>query len=171
MKPFRMTLKRRITKLYTVKAMLLLFMPLILILVSGEVRSSISNYVYSDSIAVFIMLLTIASTLFINNGITDSKWYNVILGLSLTGVALTPHLDYSFLHYTFAIIFFLGSVFVMIFYSSEKQRIYKIIAGAIVVLAMLGTFLFNWYSLLIAEWIGLVPICIHFIGEALHKID
>lgn len=166
-----MTLKKRITNLYTVKAVMLLFMPLILIVASNEVRESISDYVYSDSIAVFVMLLTIASTLFINNGITEKKWYNIVLGASLTGVALTPHLDYAFLHYMFAIIFFLGSVFVMIFYSSEKQRIYKIIAGAIVVLAMLGTFLFDWYSLLIAEWIGLVPICIHFIGEALHKLD
>lgn len=166
-----MTLKKRITNLYTIKAVLLLFMPLILIIVSGEVRPSISDYVYSDSIAVFIMLLTIASTLFVNNGITQRKWYNIILGASLLGVALTPHLHYPFLHYLFAIIFFAGSVFVMIFYSSKKQRIYKIIAGAIVVLAMLGALLFNWYSLLIAEWIGLVPICIHFIGEALEKID
>ncbi|WP_271407419.1 DUF7103 family protein, partial [Tenacibaculum soleae] len=78
---------------------------------------------------------------------------------------------YPFWHYLFAIIFFAGSVFVMIFYSSKKQRIYKVIAGIIVVLAMLGTFLFNWYSLLIAEWIGLLPICVHFIGETLNKID
>lgn len=166
-----MTLKKRITNLYTIKATLLLFMPLILIGVSGEVRTSISDYVYSDSIAIFIMLLTIASTLFVNNGVTTKKWYNIILGLSLTGVALTPHLHYPFWHYLFAIIFFAGSVFVMIFYSSKKQRIYKVIAGIIVVLAMLGTFLFNWYSLLIAEWIGLLPICVHFIGETLNKID
>lgn len=110
-----MTLKKRITNLYTIKAVLLLFMPLILIIVSGEVRPSISDYVYSDSIAVFIMLLTIASTLFVNNGITQRKWYNIILGASLLGVALTPHLHYPFLHYLFAIIFFAGSVFVMIF--------------------------------------------------------
>ena len=101
-----MSLKSRITILYITKAIFLLFMPLILIVVSGTARLSISDYAYSDYNYVYVMLLTIAGTLFINNGITSSKLYNSILGLSLLGVALTPHLDYPILHYFFTGLFF-----------------------------------------------------------------
>lgn len=166
-----MSLKKRLTNLYVIKAILLLFLPLMLIVISGETRESISDYAYSDYNMFFVMLLTIAGTLFINNGVTSNKFYNSLLGLSLFGIALIPHLDYPILHYSFAFIFFGGSIFIMIYFSSKKQRIYKIIASVIILIALVGVYLFKWYSLLIAEWIGLVPLCLHFVGESLNKID
>jgi len=163
-------LKNKINSIYIYNAIVLFFIPLILIAFSGEYRSSISNYAYSDVNNLFVLLLTIAGTLFINNGITSNKFYNIILGASLYGVALTPHQDFPFLHYLFAGIFFLGSVFVMIYYSSQKQRKYKIIAGVFINIAMVLP-IFNIYNLLVAEWIALLPICLHFVGESLNKID
>ena len=166
-----MSLRKKITNLYVIKAIFLFFSPMLLILISGEIRESISDYAYSDYDMYYVMLLTIAGTLFINNGITSNKFYNSILGFSLLGVALTPHLDYPVLHYVFAGLFFFGSIFIMIFYSSQKQRIFKVIAAVVIIVALLGFYPFKWYSLLVAEWIVLIPKCLDFVLESLNKID
>lgn len=163
---------KRITKLEVILSVLLVFMPLILIAFTNEVRTSISNYAYSSAEHVFAMLLSIAASMFIVNGTAHrQKWYNILLGCTLIGVIMTPHLDYSLLHYTFAGLFFLGSVFVMIYFSSAKQRLIKIIAGTIILIGLCGHFTTNIYSLFYAEWIGLFPIAIHFIGESTQKLD
>lgn len=165
-------MEKRLTKLEVILAVLLLFLPLILIVVNGEVRSSISNYAYSKNNLLFAGLLGVASALFAYNAtINREKWYNYVLGVSILGVAVTPHLDYPVLHYSFAGLFFLGSVATMIIFSSPAQRELKITLGTLIVLALLGYFITGMYSLLIAEWIGILPICIHFIGESLRKFD
>lgn len=165
-------MEKRLTKLEVILATLLLFIPLILILSTGEIRPSISDYAYSNLNYLFATLLSIAGTMFIFNGSAyNSRWYNIVLGCSLIGVVLTPHLHLPILHYLFAIIFFIGSVFCMIFFSSKKQRIMKLIAGAIITIGLIGHFAFNYYSLFWAEWIGILPICVHYIGESLGKID
>ena len=41
-------MEKRLTKLHVILAIILLFTPLVLILTTGEVRSSISNYAYSS---------------------------------------------------------------------------------------------------------------------------
>lgn len=161
----------RFRKLEVILATLLLMLPLILILVSGEVRPSISDYAYSDVENLFSGLLWASGLMFIYNGFLKKKWYNIVLGVSLIGVSLTPHLNYPIIHYLFAIIFFLGSIFIMIFFSSKEQRKYKVMAGLLIFNALLAHFIFSAYSLLVAEWIGIVPICVHFIGESLNKID
>jgi len=162
----------RLTKFETILGSFLFFIPLILILLTGEVRSSISDYAYSDKSYLLPTLLTLSGSLFMYNGvIREKKWYNIILGFSLIGVALTPHLDYKILHYTFTMIFFIGGSIVMVVFSSKKQRIYKYIASSIMTLSILLSFGFNVFSVLIGEWIGLLPVTIHFIGESLNKID
>ena len=165
-------LKLRLTKFEVIIASLLLFLPLLLILIDGTVRPSISNYAYMEKSYWFASLLTIPALLFVFNGVINNKhWYNILLGVSLFGVAVTPHLEMSIIHNIFAFIFFAGSVFVMIYYTTKKQRTYMVVFGGIVVLGLLGHFVVGWYSLLIAEWIGLIPISVHFIGESLGKID
>ena len=167
-----MSLTKRLTKLEVILSTILVFIPLILIAVTHQVRPSISNYVYSSASHIFAALLSIAAALFIVNGTAyNKKWYNIVLGCALIGVVATPHLDYPIWHYAFASLFFLGSVFVMIFFSSAKQREIKIVAGAIIILGLLGHFATNTYSLFYAEWIGLMPIAIHFIGESINKLD
>lgn len=151
---------------------LLILMPLILIAFdNGNTRSSISNYVYMTNNQVFYFLLFLAASMFGNNGALWLKNYNILLGTFLAGVALTPHLEFPIIHQLFAALFFAGSIFVMIFFSSKEQRKYKIYAGIFITIGMLGHFATNWYSLFWAEWIGMLPICIHFIGESKGKID
>ena len=153
-------------------APLLLFMPIILIGFDyGNIRSSLSDYVYMKHNQVFYFLMFLAATMFSNNGALWVKNYNIVLGALLAGVALTPYLEYPIPHYIFAAGFFLGSVIVMILFSSKSQRIYKIYAGVFIVLGMWGHFIMNWYSLFYAEWLGMLPICIHFIGESKGKIN
>ena len=165
-------MEKRLTKLHVILAITLLFTPLVLIITTGEVRSSISNYAYSSMNHLFSALLTIAGTMFIFNGTAyNSRWYNIALGLSLIGVALTPHYDFPIIHYLFAAIFFLGSIFVMIGYTSKEQLNLKIQFASIIILALVIHFAFNLYSLFWAEWIGILPICVHYLGESTGKLD
>lgn len=165
-------MEKRITKLEVILAVFLLFIPLVLIAVNGEIRESISDYAYANHNYFFVLLLAVAGCLFLYNGtIYGKKWYNIALGLSLFAVAVTPHQDYPVLHYLSAGIFFFGSMATMIIFSSAAQRELKIVLGTLIVIALSGHYFFNLYSLLYAEWIGLLPISIHFIGESVRKFD
>jgi hypothetical protein len=161
----------RFYKLQIGKAAVLLLIPLVLNLKSGEWLSSISAYYYSNARDEFVILLTLAGLLYANDGILKSKWWNISIGASLIGVAYFPHLDYSFLHYLFAGYFFLGTSFSMIFFSSKKQRNYKILVTVFILLFMALHFFFNVFSLLVAEWLCMIPMALHFIGESTGKID
>ena len=169
-------MEKRIKKLLNISFIWLMFLPVFLIYVDGGIRTSISNYAYSEYSFVFVAFLTFAGSMLIVDGckddlITKNKWYSIVLGLSLIGVAVTPHKDYSIIHYTFAGIFFIGSLFAMILFSSPKQRLLKMLFGLVIIISMLGHFTFNLYSLLYAEWIGMLPIIINFTGENNNKLD
>ena len=166
-------MENRIQKLEVFLALFLVLMPLFLIILTGEVRTSISDYAYSSHANYFVVLLSLASMLFIYNGWVKCRhWYNIILGLSLLGVAVTPHKEFEVTHYLCASIFFIGSVLTMVIFSSAKQRLFKMIAGALIIWVLAMALLpVKLFSLLTAEWIGLIPISIHFIGETLNKID
>lgn len=165
-------MEKRLVKLDIILAALLLFIPLILILVTGEVRTSISDYAYSQYSYLFASLLTLAGTMFIFNGSAYiTKWYHIVSGVALIGVVLTPHKEYVILHYVFAGIFFMGNIITMIIFSSTKQRKWKLGVGVFILIILMGVYITKSYSLLVAEWIGMLPICLHFIGEELGKID
>lgn len=169
-------MEKRIKKLLNISFVGLLFLPIILAAFDGSIRTSISNYAYSEFSFVFVAFLTFAGAMLVVDGCKDdvfsnNKWYSIVLGLSLIGVAVTPHKDYTIIHYTFAAIFFIGSLFVMILYSSAKQRNLKAFFGIIIIVSMLGHFVFEWYSLLYAEWIGIVPIIVNLTGENLGRFD
>lgn len=169
-------MENRIKKLLNISFIWLIFLPIFLYAVDGEIRTSISNYAYSEYSFVFVAFLTFTGSMLIVDGckddlITKNKWYSIVLGLSLIGVSVTPHKDYSILHYSFAGIFFIGSLLAMILFSSPKQRLFKMFMGLIIITSMLGYFVFNWYSLLYAEWIGMLPIIINYTGENNNKID
>lgn len=160
-----------LTRFKAVQSILFLLIPLILVIVNGGTLGSISAYVNYTPIA-FTYLLTLAGALFIYDGVQeDSRKYNIYIGLALFGVVFFNHLEYPVVHYAFAIVFFIGSLFNMVFFSSNKERIYKIITSIGVIFGMLGCFLFNWYSIFWAEWIGMLPISVHFMLESLNKID
>ena len=159
------------TKLQVIQAIAFLFIPFVLWIVNGELLNSVSAYAYYTPMT-FAFSLTLAGSLFVNDGIiTKSRWYNYIIGFYLFGVVLFPHLDFPVIHYIFAGIFFLGSTFNMVFFSSNKERFIKIVVAVISIFGLCGCFLLNWYSIFWAEFIGMIPISIHYVLEALDKID
>ena len=160
-------------KLLYTQAIVFLFIPLILILVNdGVVLKSISAYAKYTPMT-FSSLLSLASAIFIYDGILEhkSRWYNIYIGLSLLGVVYFDMYNHFIIHYIFAGIFFLGSLFNMVYFSSKKQRFIKLLVAFIVLLGMSGHYIFNLYSLFWAEWFAMIPMSIHYILELTNKID
>jgi hypothetical membrane protein len=156
--------------------------PMILWLADGGMhhsfRQSISNYAYMGHSYVFGMLLCIAAMLFIFNGAVYYKnvpakniswhgqWYNVVLGLSLIGTICFPHAEYPIPHYVFAIIFFVGNALVTGIFYKDKDKVASIIMAILTVLTIPLAFI-NVISILVAEWISLTVIAIHFVLSTL----
>ena len=155
-----------------------ILIPLILWLVDNDVnhlfRPSISNYVYMKKSHIFGMLLCMAAMLFIFNGAVYYKrekhmniswhgqWYNVVLGISLLGVICYPHKEFPIPHFTFAGIFFVGNAIVTgIFYKDKDKK--KSITLAILTVISIPLAFAHIISILVAEWISLIVIAIHFI--------
>lgn len=151
-------------------AIILNFVPLILFWIDGTWRSSISDYAYSEYSYVFVFLITLSGSLFVFNGFgLQRHWYNIILGLGLFGVCLTPCRDNPTIHYVFASVFFVGSVLAIQLSSDRRYRLQKNIISVPIGLALVAHFLFGWYSLLVAEWISIVPIAVHFILKSINQ--
>jgi hypothetical protein len=95
------------------------------------------------------------------------RWYNIVLGLALLGVAVFPHEDYFFWHYLFAIIFFVGSALVIAIFNEKRHRKISIVIAILSVIALAAHFVFpQWISLLGAEWVSLCVIGTHYILES-----
>ena len=160
------------TKLKIIQAIAFLAIPLVLLTANeGEILGSISAYANYTPM-LFASLLSLAAALFIYDGyVIKERKYNLYIGFALLGVVWFEHTTYFFTHYVFATTFFIGSLFNMVFFSSGKERFLKILVAILVLFGMSGCFIFGWYSIFWAEWIGMVPISVHFILEALGKID
>lgn len=159
-------------------AVFCILMPLILLLADGgpqqPFRPSISNYVYMKRSYLYGMLLCIAAMLFIYNGVVyykneprlniswNGQWYNIVLGVSLIGVIIFPHLERPVLHYIFAGLFFVGNAVVAgLFYKDKDKK--KSIALALLTIMAFPLAFAKIISLLAAEWLSLVVIGVHFI--------
>ena len=159
------------TRLKIIQALGFLAIPLVLFIVNSGLLKSISAYAHYTPM-IFASLLSLAAALFIYDGyIIRERKYNIYIGLALLGVVWFDHINFPIVHYIFAGIFFLGSLFNMVFFSSGKERFLKILTAALVLFGMAGCFIFGWYSIFWAEWIGMIPISAHFILETLDKID
>ena len=141
----------------------------LLMLFDWQPRESISDYVYGTPV-LFGLLLGISGATFFYNGYTDrKKWFDMIIGGSLIGVALTPHLDYTILHYFFSSIFFLGNIFNIVYFTT-KHRILKGVIGVTCLMGLVGTFC-GLYSLYWGEVIAIVGFGLNYIGEGLKITD
>jgi len=160
-----------VTRLEIALAFLLMFIPLINFLIEGVWLSSISAYADAKVfVGVLQFQLGVAGSLFIYNGLGFKRhWYNVILGLALFGVAIFHYEKQPSLHYISAAVFFLGSVISVWLSSNINFRWFKTLVSCIVLTALLLHYLFDWYSLLVAEWIGIVPIATHFIIKSFYR--
>jgi hypothetical protein len=159
------------TNLKAFQALMFTLIPVVLIVVNGGILDSISAYAYYTPM-VFGWLLTLAAAIFFYDGFVEPKrWYNMVSGITLSGVILFPYIDFPVTHYVFAILFFLWTSVCIPIFSSKKQRWFKILILLFISFGMAGCFAFDWYSIFWAEWIGLLPISTHYILEVLEKID
>ena len=89
----------------------------------------------------------------------------------LSGVILFNQDDFSTLHNIFAVAFFAGNAVVIVVFSSKKERWFKVLLCAGIVLSMVAYFLFGWLTLFWAEWLSFGIISLHFILESWGIID
>ncbi|PIB39349.1 hypothetical protein [Maribacter sp. 4G9] len=155
-------------------------------------RDSISNYYFMWAGHWFGSLLTLAAALFIYNGAQHmsaqkekqplvkkaksrfGKGYNIIFGVALFGVLFFDHITFKWTHYIFASIFFVGCALAMILTRETRINTLGDVLG-VLTLVFLGFHLLleyvvwkdhNPFTLLWAEWIGLILIAIYFIAES-----
>lgn len=185
-----------VAKLERFIAAILIFTPLILYLADLKCRTifreSISNYFFMLDNYWFGSLMTLASALFIFNGAQHmyiqqtgderlikaesrfGKGYNFIFGIALLGVLYFDHIKYVWLHYIFAIIFFMGCALAMLLAKQTELKLKGEILGTLTLLSLGIHFLLEYcillddnpFTLLWAEWIGLFFIAIYFILES-----
>jgi len=158
----------RFAKLERVLAAFCLLIPAFLIIFDdGPIRDSISAYYDMEQNQIFYFPLTVASMLFVVNGVVKEKHvYNTVLGVMLAGVILFNHDDFSTVHYFFALVFFAGNAVVIVVFSSKKERWFKILLVTVIALSMLGYFLFGWLTLFWMEWLSFGIIAFHYILES-----
>jgi hypothetical protein len=168
----------RFNKLNVIAGCILVFMLPLLFLFNGLVLcSSISDFVYSDAKIEFCVLLTFAFSVFIYNGIdTDNtiigsykpknKWYYIVSGVALLMVVVLPYKEHTLPHFAFAGLFYLTSYANIIVFSNPEHRKIKTWAVVASIILLLGHY-FGWYSLAIAEQLGLIVIGINLIFENL----
>ena len=158
----------RFAKLERVLASVCLFIPAFLILFEdGPIRESVSAYYDMEENQVFYFPLTVASMLFVVNGVVKRQhFYNSLLGVALAGVILFNHHDFEVIHGIAAVAFFAGNAVVILVFSAKKERWFKGLLVTGIILAMLGYFLFAWFTLFWAEWFSFGIIALHYILES-----
>lgn len=158
----------RLAKLERVLALVCIVIPALLIAFAGlPVRESISAYYDMPRDQVFYFSLTVASMLFMVNGVVKQQHvYNTILGVMLAGVVLFDCDHAPVVHYICATAFFGGNGTVILFFSSRKERSFKAMMTVLIVAAMLACFAFHLFTLFWAEWVSLAIIALHYFIEA-----
>jgi hypothetical protein len=173
-------------------AAICILMPLILIWLDGwHVRTSISDYVNIQHAHIYGLLLTMAGMLFLVNGVvylrTDGlkktkqhgRWYNIILGSLLLLIVLFDLDNFIVLHNVFALLFFVGSAFVIAFFNDRQHRKISIFIAFLTALGFVVLLIRNvfdidaldWFTLFWAEWVSLTVIAVHYILESLEKLS
>ncbi len=163
----------RFAKLERVLAFVCLFTPALLLWSdNGPIRGSISAYYNMRENQLYYFPLTVASMLFVVNGVVKAKHiYNTFLGVMLAGVILFNHDDFRTLHAVSAAGFFAGNAVVMVVYSSKKERWFQLLLVAGIALSLLGWLLLRWFTLFWAEWLSFGIIALHYILESWGVID
>ena len=155
-------------------ALILLLSPLFLVFVEGwptEGKDSISAYyAMSDqkNLWAFYYPLTLGAFMFIVNGAIKGKsWYNIYLGVMLSGVILFNHTDFRVVHPIFALSFFIGN-FIVVFVVKTglfKKPVTEFFFDlTLVFIAALSgiLFFFKVINLFYLEWISFAMITVHY---------
>ncbi|MFS4468871.1 hypothetical protein [Maribacter sp. 2210JD10-5] len=156
-------------------------------------RTSISDYAFMCDSYWFGSLLALAGALFIFNGaqhmsLTDipslafaekrfGKGYNIIFGIALFGVIYFDHEDFKVVHYIFAAVFYLGCALAMLLTRETQLKKTGDVLGILTILSLGLNLLLDWilgednnpFTLLWAEWLGLIFIAIYFVAESFER--
>ena len=145
---------------------LLALFPFYMVLIDGCIRTSISDYAYSEYNFFYIFFITMIGSIFFYDGyLYKKRYYNIILGISLWGISITPYKQYEILHFIFSFIFFIGSVFFILLKIKSKYIYIRIFLSVILLLSILLYKPLNLITLFWAECIGILPILLNYILE------
>ena len=103
------------------------------------------------------------------------RGYNIWFGLALFGVIYFDHLSFLVMHYIMAVIFFGGCIIMMVWKPRPEIKRWGQVLGILGAIALVVHFVLEYwllkdnnpYTLLWAEWIGMVCIAIYFIKDSL----
>jgi hypothetical protein len=160
----------KFAKLERILAVVCFFTPLLLLWADpGSIRDSISAYYDMEQNQWFYFLLTVASMLFIVNGVIKQQHsYNTGLGIVLAGVILANHVDHVVPHMVFAALFFGGNAIVILFSTGDKRIKWAFMA--FIGLAVIGFLVLEGFTLFWLEWASLGVIAVHYILSNLVKV-
>lgn len=151
-----------------------LLIPLILFFMNGMIwKESISAYAHLNVGNQYLgIMLSFVSGLFIKDYIQNrgTRYYNLISGISLLGVAWFDMYSFQILHYIFAIIFFATTIITMVTRAEKglPRKIRFIVAALVTICLSLGVAT-PVLSILQAEWIGMMPMAMLLAGESNNK--
>ncbi len=100
----------------------LMAIPVLLPLVFGELRTSISAFAEASNPNVLPILLTATAMAYFIDAVLSERRYNLLLAVSLIFVALFTHTEAPVLHYVAAGLYFIGNSFFAIKYTTSSQR-------------------------------------------------
>ena len=160
---------------YTIVNIVIWHCLLMMLLVAEKwhIRPSISDYAYSDNINLYSAVLFHPAFMFYTDGMLNKKrWYNVIFGASLFVVGITPYLDFPWLHYIGAGLFFIGSASAFLIWKSKKQ-IWANIIFALLIIFPISFYYLGWFglTLFLAELIAIAVRITHHLLEVKNKIE
>lgn len=132
-------------------------------------RDSISAYYDMEAAAAFYVPLTVAAMLFVVHGvIKEGRWHNWALGIALALVVIFNKDGFWYIHFPAAGIFYAGNAAAIAVTkdpSGYRKRILLGLGGAVLILWLVFRSSVST-ALLIAEWLGLVLIAVHFFWDA-----
>ena len=132
-----------------------------------NLREHISGYYAMEKAQYFYFPLTVAAMLFVVDGVVKEKhWYNIGLGLAVAGLVWFNHIDHFLIHNISAGMFFIGNAIVFVIFTPRNELSFKVVLSSIMIVGLAGHFLFDWYSLFVAETLSLWVIATHFFLEA-----
>ena len=129
------------------------------------IRPTISHFYDMTHAVAFYVPLTIASMMFITNGVVKHRHaYNWMLGVALLGIVVLDRGAFPWPHRGFVALFFGGNILVMVL--SKTRAMAKLAIVGIGALFLVVAILLDEWKLFWLEWASLWVIAIHYFLEA-----
>jgi hypothetical protein len=153
-------------------AVLCITIPLWLVLFDEEqdaIRGSVSSYYDMTPPQAYYFPLTVAAMLFMFNGIVKTRrFYNVVLGVCLSGVVLF-NMDGATAvpHYMFAVGFFGLNAIVILWFSNDVSVTLRNVLIVVLLAALLAWIFIDAFTTFWAETVSLIAIAAHFVLDSI----